>query len=372
MNKQEMIVYETDASQIKGKAKEIFVPQTIAQLCAIVKEKEKICIRGGGTGLVGGAVPQNGQDNVIDLTKLNTIGTIDLTRKTIEVEAGVIIQDLQNHIKKYNLEFPITPITKNVCTIGGMVATNATSLRSTKYKNTVEWVRWIEVIDANGNIDRKGKTEISDYAGMEGITGVIAKVCLNLIPLQKRTASLVKVKEPKNIISVVKHLKNDPSVSILEFIDKKISLGIGLEGKYHLIIEYENQSGVLQNEAYEELLQKEQEIYSYLMTEEYTRIEDPKIIIDRFLELLEWCEIRNIPLTANLGTGVIRPAFFKAQEKYIPELMKLIKKHGGKVSESFGIGLLKKEYVEFNDKKIIENIKKRTDPQNKFNNGKVV
>ena len=53
-------------------------------------------------------------------------------------------------------------------------------------------------------------------------------------------------------------------------------------------------------------------------------------------------------------------------------MLKLTKRLGGQISGEFGIGLIKKKFVEFNDKKILVNIKKRTDPENKFNNGKVI
>ena len=58
--------------------------------------------------------------------------------------------------------------------------------------------------------------------------------------------------------------------------------------------------------------------------------------------------------------------------KYIPEMMKLVKRLSGHISGEHGVGILKKEFVEVNDKKILINVKKRTDPLNKFNVGKVI
>ena len=52
--------------------------------------------------------------------------------------------------------------------------------------------------------------------------------------------------------------------------------------------------------------------------------------------------------------------------------MKLVKRLGGQISGEHGIGILKKSFVEINDKKIWENVKKRTDNLNKFNVGKVI
>ena len=53
-------------------------------------------------------------------------------------------------------------------------------------------------------------------------------------------------------------------------------------------------------------------------------------------------------------------------------MIKIVKRLGGQISGAYGIGLLKKEFVEINDLKIWTNVKRRTDPQNKFNIGKVI
>jgi len=372
MKREEMLPYEFDASGIKGMAKDVVFPKTIQEVKRIVSEERRICIRGGGSGLAGGAVPEHNQDVVLDLSKLTKIGPLDKGRETIEVEAGVILEDLQDHLSEYNLEFPVNPSSRSICTIGGMIATNAVGSRAIKYKDTENWVRWIEVVNSNGDLERKGKTEISDYAGMEGITGVIVKACLNLIPLKRRTATLVKIESKEKIPAIVQQVKTSPHVSMIEFIDKKISKGINLSDAYHIIVEYEDDSGVLKDKAYDELMQKRYNIYPFVAGEGYARIEDPKIMMGKFLEIFEWLEKKNIPVFGHLSVGIIHPCFYKGQEQHIPELMSMVKRSGGKISGEHGIGLHKKEYVDPNDKKILENIKKRTDPKNKFNIGKII
>ena len=161
--------YEIDASRVKGKALDVVHPKTISEVKRFVISSRRVVPRGAGTGLSGGCVPQGGVDLVIDLSKLDAIGSFDRERGTIEVEAGVILDDLQEYLEKYNLEFPINPSSHSVCTIGGMIATNAVGSRAIKYGRTSEWIRWIEIIDSQGNLHRKGVTEMSDYFGMEGI-----------------------------------------------------------------------------------------------------------------------------------------------------------------------------------------------------------
>jgi len=372
MKKDLMKIYETDASQFKGKAKDVVHPKTIMEVRNIVAQAKRIVPRGAGTGLAGGCVPQNGLDIVLDLSKLGWIGSFDKERKTIEVEAGVILDELQAYLFRYGFEFPVKPASHEVCTIGGMIATDAVGGRAIKYGKTSNWINWVEVVDDYGNLHRKGVTELSDYFGMEGITGIIVKACLKLSPLKKRTASLVKVESLEDVVSIVRNLKRNSAVSMIEFLDKGISKGLELDEDYHLIIEYEDDSGLLKGEKYEELMEMRDRVYPFIAGEGYIRIEDPKIMIDRFVKLMTWLEERKIPTFGHVSVGILHPCFSPDQEKYIPEMMKLVKRLGGQISGEHGIGVLKKKFVEANDKKILINVKKRTDPLNKFNMGKII
>jgi len=372
MNKNLMKAYEVDASGFKGKALEVFNPSTIMEVRNTVAKSQRVVPRGAGTGLAGGCVPQNGQDVVIDLSRLDKIGSFDKERKTVEVEAGVVLDELQGYLFKYGLEFPVNPASHSVATIGGMIATDAVGGRAIKYGKTSKWVRWVEVVDSYGNLHRKGATELSDYSGMEGITGVIVRACLKLSPLKKRTASIVNVASLEEIVSIVRNLKRDSSVSMIEFFDKRISQGLGLDDGYHLMIEYENNTGLLNDEGYDKLMALRDKVYPLVAEEGFVRIEDPKIMIDRFVKLMVWLEERKIPVFGHVSVGILHPCFNHDQEKYIPEMMKLVKRLGGRVTGEHGIGILKRKFVEANDKKILINVKKRTDPENKFNVGKVL
>ena len=381
MNKNLIKIYETDASQLRGKALDVVTPKTIMEVRNIVAKSRRIVPRGGGTGLAGGCIPQNGMDVVLDLSKLDAIGSYDNERKTVEVGAGVILDELQAYLAKYRAEFPVNPSSHATATIGGMIATDAVGGRSVKYGKTSNWINWVEIVDSYGNLHRKGVTELSDYSGMEGITGVIVKACLKVSPIRKRSASLVKVESFEEVISIVHKLKRDSSVSMVEFLGKQVSGMLGLfetddsgevKEAYHLIIEYEDNSGMLNGKDYQELFELRDKIGPMLSDGGFSRLEDPKILLDRSDKLVSWLEERNIPVFGHIGVGIFHPRFNHDQEKYIPEMIKLVKKLGGQISGEHGIGLLKRKFVEINDQKILRNVKKRTDPENKFNVGKVI
>ena len=364
--------YETDASQIKGNAAGVLIPHSVGETINMVRANSCLVIRGGGTGLAGGCVPLNNSDVVLNLSKLNKITNFDRQRKTIEVEAGVILDELQDFLEQYNLEFPVNPSSHSICTIGGMIATNAVGARGVKYGNTAKWISWIDVIDSAGKIERKGVTEIPDYSGMEGITGVIVKAGLRLTGRKKRTASILSKEDFKEIIDVVRELKRNREVSMIEFFDKQVSEIAGLEKKYHLLIEFESGAGEFKDKEYEKLLELRDKVYPLLAKKGFLRIEDPKILLDRIGNVVEWLEGKNIPVFGHLGAGILHPCFSKEKEKLIPEMIKIVKRLGGQITGEHGIGLLKKEFVEANDKKILVNIKKRIDKGNKFNVGKVI
>jgi glycolate oxidase len=367
----EKIVYEIDASQIKGNATNIIQPENMQALKLAVRTNPKICIRGGGTGLAGGSVPQN--EVVVDLSLLDKIENLDVDRKTVEVEAGIILDDLNEYLAKYGLEFPVNPSSHGVCTIGGMIATNAVGSRAIKYGRTYDWVNWLEVINSSGETEKKSKTELSDYSGMEGITGVICRASLRLANKRpEATASLFAADYIDDIVNMVRELKRNPNVSMIEFLDKRVSEMVDLPFKYHIIVEFESNDGQLKGNEYIKIMDTRDRVYPMLAEKGYNRIEDPKILLDRFVKLFTYMESFDIPVFGHLSVGILHPCFNKEQEKYIPEIMHLTKRLSGQISGEHGIGLLKREFVDVNDRKLLVNIKSRLDPMNKFNGGKVI
>ncbi len=362
--------YVSDASRLKGRVLGVVHPRNLKEVRDFVLGNKRIVIRGAGTGLAGGAVPRS--EVVLDLSKLTKISNFDKERKTVEVEAGVILDDLQDYVMGSGLEFPVRPGSHAVATIGGMIATDAVGSRAVKYGKTSAWVRWVEVMDCNGNFERKGVTELSDYVGMEGITGVIVRACLNLVPLKKRSVKLIRVESYGEIVDIVRGLKRDSSVSMIEILDRLVSEKVGLKSNYHLVVEYEGDEEGLVDEDYNKTMSLREKIGPVLAGEGFHRVEDPKVLLDRSDKLVQWLEARGVPFFGHIGVGIFHPRFNIEQERFIPEMMKLVKRLGGQVSGEHGIGLLKRGFVEVNDQKILRNVKKRTDSMNKFNSGKVI
>ena len=110
------------------------------------KNKISITARGGGTGLVGSAV---GDGIIMDLRKLNKITLRD---DYVIVEAGTQKGKLDLELQKKKKFFGPNPSVGPYCTLGGMIATNASGSRSLKYGSTIDNVLEIEFVDGQGNL----------------------------------------------------------------------------------------------------------------------------------------------------------------------------------------------------------------------------
>ncbi|MFZ5955428.1 MAG: FAD-binding oxidoreductase [Nanoarchaeota archaeon] len=361
------LIYESDASQIKGKAKKIIITNDLNVVCREVKSNSNITPRGGGSGLVGGAVSNEGI--IIDLSKFDKIIDFDEREKTIEVEAGMIIEDLNNFLENYKLEFPIIPTSEGFCTIGGAIATDAVGIKNLKYGKIIKWVNSIEIINANGKIQKKSKSELSDFIGLEGITGIISKVNLNLTEKKNTNFHLIKVNNVESLNDSIKKLKSSSNVTYIGFLDKQISAILGLEDKYHLFIEYETETKSDKDYKKIILLRKNPLM---LLTKDFVKIEDVRMFPDKFSELLTWFEQNNIPLFADIGSNITHPFFYKEQLNKIHEMMIVLKRLRGNIRGMYGIGLIKKGQLDNFDLNLYQSIKKRNDPKNKFNPGKII
>jgi FAD/FMN-containing dehydrogenase len=362
-------VYETDASQITGKAAEIIIPETIADLQIAIKKNSNITPRGAGTGLSGGAVPLGGV--IIDMSKFNKIIKLDRVRGFVEVEAGCVLDELNALLEENGSEFPVQPSSHAVCTIGGMIATDAVGSRAVKYGRTSKWVEWIEVMNNEGVLHRKGKTELSEFAGLEGTTGIILNAGLRIIQKPERTITILKKSTIEEVMIAVRELKRNQSVSMIELFSKDVSSWLGLGEFYHLLVEYESGEGSMIGDDYDRALELRDQIYPKLAERGYITIEDPKLFLDKIPQLIRWLEYYKIPYYGHVSVGIIHPCFAEDQKNLIPQMMKFIKRAGGQISGEHGIGLLKRDFVDEQDKKLFQLIKSRNDLGNKFNPGKI-
>src|SRR5262249_22625514 len=145
-------LYATDASLYQIEPFGVVVPRTAADVVATVRitaeEGVPILPRGAATSLSGQTV---GPAVVIDFSKyLNRIGVVDREQGVVRVESGVVLDRLNAHLKPLGLMFGPDVSTSDRATIGGMIGNNSAGARSLRYGKTVDHVRSVEAVLADG------------------------------------------------------------------------------------------------------------------------------------------------------------------------------------------------------------------------------
>ncbi len=214
----------------------ILIPQNAKQVSEILKlsdlNKIPVTPRGSGTSLSSGSLSPYG-GIILDLSQINKILTISIENNFVEVEPGVICDELNETLKPYGYIFPPDPGSSSVATIGGMVASNAGGIQAFKYGVTKNYVMYLEVVLPNGNIMNLGSNvlkSVSSYnikdlfIGSEGTLGVITKIGLRIRPLPKtRKLGVFIFDNVDDLKDAVIELRRSGIVpNLLEFMDKLI------------------------------------------------------------------------------------------------------------------------------------------------------
>ena len=182
-----------------GKALAVVRPGSTPEVAAVVKAcaaaRVSIVPQGGNTGMVVGSTPDaSGTQVVLSLTRMNKVRTLDAGNLTITVDAGCVLQNLQEACEKAGFLFPLSLASEGSCTIGGNLGTNAGGTQVVRYGNTRDLCLGLEVVTAQGEIwdgltglrkDNTGYDLRHLFIGSEGTLGVITGATMKLYPMPK-------------------------------------------------------------------------------------------------------------------------------------------------------------------------------------------
>lgn len=370
MNKREFICYNSDSSRIIGKAENVVFPKSIDEVQYIIRSSpEDLVPRGSGCGLCAGSVPED--SIVIDLGKLNKVTDFNPIKKSVHVDSGVTIKELNEKLNSIGFEFPIYFSDELMSTIGSMIATNSPGEHSLKYGTVKDWIEDITFVNGKGEVIKTTKADLMDVCGMEGTTGVIVSATLKILPLLKRTASVFQTDNIEDLFLFLRRLKNEQDVVMIQFFSKSMSGILSLPKKYNVIIEFDSDRGKIKGDDYLDLVKIKSRTFYSLYKEGYIKSEDPKLFSDKLKEFMLYLENNNTPYFGYYGTGTIF-AFFKDNEKLKhKDTLDLLLKMKSKIGR-YGVGKLKKEFIDSFELKVIERVKLRHDPLLKFNYGKLI
>ncbi|MCX7171864.1 MAG: FAD-binding oxidoreductase [Proteobacteria bacterium] len=204
----DMAVYLTDwRGRYTGQALCVVRPGCTAEAARIVAACAAADVamvpQGGNTGLVGGATPcapashPNGEV-VVSLARMNRIRAIDIDNNTMTVDAGCILQQVQDAAAAAGRLFPLSLAAEGSATIGGNLSTNAGGVQVLRYGNMRDLTLGLEVVLADGRIwdglrglrkDNTGYDLKQLFIGAEGTLGLVTAAVLKLFPQPRAKAT---------------------------------------------------------------------------------------------------------------------------------------------------------------------------------------
>ena len=198
----DLVAWEQDwRKRERGKALAVVRPgctEEVAQvISACARHGISLVPQGGNTGMVVGSTPDaSGTQIVLSLLRMQRIRQLDPANLTVTVEAGCVLQTLQQVCADAGYLFPLSLASEGSCTIGGNLATNAGGTQVLRYGTTRELCLGLEVVNAAGAVwhglsglrkDNTGYDLRHLFIGSEGTLGVITAATLKLYPLPVAT-----------------------------------------------------------------------------------------------------------------------------------------------------------------------------------------
>ncbi len=264
--------YITDITGLGAPCLIVARPVSTEQVAQTVKACSKagvaIVPQGGNSNVCKMAVPLDGQDAVImSLMRMNKIIDVDASASTALVEAGVLMQTLQEAAIISSRIFAPDWGARGTASVGGAVATNGGGLNVLRYGTTREQVLGMEVVLPDGSIWNGMRSLIKDnsgydlkhlFIGSEGTLGIITKLIFKLHPYQPVTQSMMavlsKISQLNDFFSMAQEIGGEhlvafellPGIGIEKALTRYPDLQRPLEtrGEWYLLVRFAGQSSV--------------------------------------------------------------------------------------------------------------------------------
>ncbi len=193
----EIFVYSTDSTNITNPnelADAVVFPQTTEQVSRIMKyaydNAVPVVARSAGTNLCGACLPKKG-GIILNFAKMNRIIEISKDNLICRAEPGVVIDELQSAVEKYDLFYPPDPSNLKVSMLGGSIGLSSGGPHTFKYGSTKDYIIDLEIVLSDGTVMHTGSSCSKDvtgynltqlFVGSEGTLGIITQAVIRLIP----------------------------------------------------------------------------------------------------------------------------------------------------------------------------------------------
>ncbi|MCI1901961.1 MAG: FAD-binding protein [Bifidobacteriaceae bacterium] len=389
--------------------------------------KVPVSVRTGGSGLAGGAVSY-ADGLIISLDKMNRILEINPENSYAIVEPGIINEEFNRQLGLEGYFFAPDPASASIATIGGNIATNAGGLRAVSYGVTIDWVKGLEVVLADGRIIHTGSKTIKNvsslnltqlFVGSEGTLGVVTQATVKIERLPEHEpytflASFDSIEDAGYATIAMRDSDNRPvSLELIDaftvdLVNKRHpdmqvpqpgaalllgqTLGENAEEQANTMAELCKEFGASEThvEKGNDLLAVRRDAYPALQDAGMPVIGDVSVPIASLAEVIQGIEElsqkynRRVAIIGHAGDGNLHPIVqcgegleeSAAAEALLDEIVKMAIEPGGVISGEHGIGYLKRhDLPEMLSQDVIDvqrSIKNALDPNNILTPGRKV
>lgn len=429
--------YSFDAtSNWQGLPEAVVFPTTTDQVSALMglawENTMPVTVRGAGTCLSGGPIPIHG-GIVLCTARMNQILDIDKDNFTVQVETGVVLNDLYQALAPQGLFFPPDPQSFLAATIGGCVSENASGPYAVKYGVFRHYLLGMTAVLPDGkvlNLGGKTMKNVTGYdlpqliCGSEGTLAVVTRVMLRVLshPDSSRTV-LATFGNARTAGEAVHKIRSSGVVPakielidnwILQRIEERMPLGLPLSAKAVLLFELDGPADAVARESQQVIdlcreagadvvrpAADDQEAANFWTARRagFSAIfgnaptvlaEDVTVPVNRIPDLVDRVEAiakendLTIVIIGHAGDGNLHPsvltdkadsAHYSRAQQAVDEIFKAALDYGGAISGEHGIGLEKKKYLKNamspEEIALLKQLKQVFDPKGILNPGKI-
>jgi len=386
-------------------------PATTDEVRAIVmlanKHRTPLTSRGSGTNYAGSAVPIKG-GVVVDLTRMNKILNINDDSMSVKVQAGVILQDLEEALNNKGFTFGHDPGSFPSATVGGCISTRSLGWRAGKYGDMGRLVLSLKVVLPTGIVIETREVPKSStgfdvkslFIGAEGTLGVITEALLRIHPLpEERVIFIYSFKNfeqaYKSSLKVLRNGLNPTTLNVEGPVDEQEArLMLGYEGVEEIVeAQVKRTVSILEAEGGKKLDDKvakehwanRHDMFSQMNEEGAADSIDTAVPVSKVPEFYEFLKrwvkrsgVKSMGISSwvfpeNLSIDLAfdeakAEAYATARDELVSKALEL----GGTVSYCVGVGLrfrhlMRKEHGSALD--MMKAIKRAMDPNNIMNPG---
>jgi FAD/FMN-containing dehydrogenase/Fe-S oxidoreductase len=194
------LLYSTDASIYQVMPYGVLLPKSSEDVQAAVelaaKYRVPILPRGGGSSLAGQGV---NEALVIDMSRhLNRLIEVNSEEQWVRAQAGLVLDELNLHLKRLGLQFGPDPASSNRAVMGGIVANNTTGSHSIIYGMAADHILETKVILSDGSLATFGPLEAEQLAQAQQRSGLEGEIYRRIDQLSRSGADTIRAGTPRH------------------------------------------------------------------------------------------------------------------------------------------------------------------------------